>query len=82
MRGEPVKSTSVADTERSTPQAVRSGERVALRLPPTYFLDCSDPDILGLRRQEGSFVAACSARSAAKRVITQAAEGYFRKEVA
>jgi hypothetical protein len=33
-----------------------------------YYIDESDPDILVLRRQEGSFVAAFSARSATKRV--------------
>jgi hypothetical protein len=35
-------------------------------LTPTYFLDESDPDVLVLRRSDGSFVAAFSAREATK----------------
>jgi hypothetical protein len=31
-----------------------------LQLPSTYYLDESDPDILMLRREDGTFVAAFS----------------------
>lgn len=45
------------------------------RLPSfDYFLDESDPDILVLRRQDGSFVAAFSAQGATKEGIIQVAE--------
>jgi hypothetical protein len=39
-----------------------------------YYLDESDPDIIVLRRQDGSFVAAFSARGATKEGIREAAE--------
>lgn len=39
-----------------------------------YYLDESDPDILTLHRQDGSFVAAFSARGATKEGIREAAE--------
>jgi hypothetical protein len=39
-----------------------------------YYLDQSDPDVVILRRQEGSFVAAFSARGATKEGILEAAE--------
>jgi hypothetical protein len=39
-----------------------------------YYLDESDPDIVVLRRQDGSFVAAFSARGATKEGIREAAE--------
>ena len=39
-----------------------------------YTLDESDPDLLVLRRQDGTFVAAFSARGATKEGIVQAAE--------
>ena len=46
-----------------------------LKLPKfEYHLDESDPDILVLRRQDGSFVARFSARGATKEGIIQAAE--------
>jgi hypothetical protein len=38
-----------------------------------YFLDESDPDIVVLRRQDGSFVAAFSARGATREGIREAA---------
>jgi hypothetical protein len=45
------------------------------RLPRlSYYLDESDPDILILRRQDGSFVAAFSAQGATKEGIREAAE--------
>jgi hypothetical protein len=39
-----------------------------------YFLDESDPDIVVLRRQDGSFVAAFSARGATREGIVEAAK--------
>jgi hypothetical protein len=39
-----------------------------------YLLDESDPDLLVLRRQDGTFVAAFSARGATREGIVQAAE--------
>jgi hypothetical protein len=44
-----------------------------------YYLDESDPDILVLRRQDGTFVAAFSARGATTEGIAEAAkEDYGR----
>jgi hypothetical protein len=43
-----------------------------LRLPFNYILDESDPDIVILRRQDGSFVAAFSASDATKEGIRKA----------
>jgi hypothetical protein len=46
-----------------------------LRLPTfDYFLDESDPDVVILRRQDDSFVAAFSARGATKEDILEAAK--------
>ena len=42
-------------------------------LPPGYYLDESDPDILTLRRKDGTFVAAFSAQGATREGIIQAA---------
>ena len=39
-----------------------------------YYLDESDPDVLVLRRQDGTFVAAFSARGATREGILQAAK--------
>jgi hypothetical protein len=39
-----------------------------------YYLDQSDPDVLILRRRDGSFVAAFSARGATKGGIIEAVE--------
>jgi hypothetical protein len=39
-----------------------------------YYLDQSDPDVVILRRQDGSFVAAFSARGATKDGILEAAK--------
>jgi hypothetical protein len=47
-------------------------------LAPTYFLDESDPDILVLRRADGSFVAAFSASGATRDGILQAAQEDYR----
>ena len=44
-----------------------------LRFPKfDYYLDESDPDVVILRRQGGSFVAAFSARGATREGITEA----------
>jgi hypothetical protein len=46
-----------------------------VRLPSfNYYLDESDPDIVVLRRQDGSFAAAFSAQGATKEGIREAAE--------
>jgi hypothetical protein len=43
-----------------------------------YYIDESDSDIVALRRQDGSFVAAFSARGATRESIAEAAkEDYF-----
>jgi hypothetical protein len=44
-----------------------------------YYLDESDPDILVLRRQDGAFVAAFSARGVTKEGIAEAAKEDYRK---
>ena len=49
-----------------------------LGLPAHYYLDESDPDVLVLRRQDGTFVAAFSAQGATKEGIVEAAkEDYY-----
>ncbi len=46
-----------------------------LRFPTfDYYLDESDPDVVILRRQDGSFVAAFSVRGVTREGIFQAAE--------
>jgi hypothetical protein len=47
--------------------------------PKFHYLDESDPDILVLRRQDGDFVAAFSARGATKEGIAEAAKEDYRK---
>jgi hypothetical protein len=48
-------------------------------LPKFYYLDESDPDILLLRRQDGSFVAAFSAQGATMEGIVEGAkEDYWK----
>jgi hypothetical protein len=65
----------LADRERGRRE--ESGEGVAA-LPESYFLDESDPDILVLRRQDGTFVAAFSAQGATREGIVEAArEDYY-----
>jgi hypothetical protein len=44
-----------------------------------YYLDESDPDIVVLRRQDGSFVAAFSAQGATRESIVEAAKEDYRK---
>ena len=49
------------------------------RLPKfDYHLDESDPDVVVLRRQDGSFVAAFSARGVTKEGIVEAAREDYR----
>jgi hypothetical protein len=43
-------------------------------LPRHYYIDESDPDLVVLRRQDGSFVAAFSASGATKEGIVEAAK--------
>jgi hypothetical protein len=51
-----------------------------LRFPKcNYSLDESDPDVVILRRQGGSFVAAFSARGATREGITEAAREDYRE---
>jgi hypothetical protein len=64
---------------------LRSGEnneeketKEELSLPSSYYLDESDPDILVLRRQDGTFVAAFSAQGATKESIVEAAQEDYR----
>jgi hypothetical protein len=44
-----------------------------------YYLDESDPDVVVLRRQDGAFVAAFSARGATREGITEAAKEDYRQ---
>jgi hypothetical protein len=44
-----------------------------------YYLDESDPDIVILRRQDGSFVAPFSARGATREGIVEAAKEDYRE---
>jgi hypothetical protein len=46
-----------------------------------YYLDKSDPDVAVLRRQDGSFVAAFSARGATREGILEAAKEDYAKLV-
>ena len=48
------------------------------KLPSSYYLDESDTDIVVLRRQDGSFVAAFSAQGATKESIREAAIEDYR----
>jgi hypothetical protein len=47
-------------------------------LPSSYYLDESDPDILKLRREDGTFVAAFSAQGATRDGITEAAKEDYK----
>jgi hypothetical protein len=46
-----------------------------------YYIDKSDPDIVVLRRQDGSFVAAFSARGATREGIVEAAKEDYCKVI-
>ena len=57
-----------------------TGTRQELQLPSfNYYLDESDPDIVILRRQDDSFVAAFSARGVTREDIVEAAKEDYRK---
>jgi hypothetical protein len=62
--------------------SVGSGEEVSMgeeRLPKfDYYLDESDPDVVILRRQDGAFVAAFSARGVTDEAIVEAAKEDYR----
>ena len=45
----------------------------------SYYLDERDPDVVILRRQDGAFVAAFSARGATKEGIVEAAKEHYRE---
>jgi hypothetical protein len=50
-----------------------------LKLPAlSYYLDETDPEILVLRRQDGSYVAAFSAQGATREGIVEAAREDYR----
>jgi hypothetical protein len=54
---------------------VGAREMEQLLLPKfDYYLDKSDPDVVILRRQDGAFVAAFSARGATREGIVEAAK--------
>jgi hypothetical protein len=53
-------------------EAMKPGMDDAM-LPPGYFLDESDPDIITLRRKNGAFIAAFSAQGATMEGINEAA---------
>ena len=54
-------------------------EEAPLLLPKfDYHLDESDPDVVVLRRQDGAFVAAFSARGATEEGIVEAAKEDYR----
>jgi hypothetical protein len=67
----------LADRERGKRE--ESGEEGVAPLPKfDYYLDESDPDVLVLRRQDGTFVAAFSAQGASREGIVEAAkEDYY-----
>jgi hypothetical protein len=44
-----------------------------------YYLDESDPDVVILRRQNGTFIAAFSARGATREGIVEAAREDYRR---
>ncbi len=48
-------------------------------LPGHYFIDESNPDILVLRRQDGTFVAAFSASGASREGIVEAAKEDYQR---
>ena len=51
-------------------------------LPSSYILDESDPDIVILRRSDGSFAAAFSARGVTTQAIVEAAQQDYRRLLA
>jgi hypothetical protein len=75
--GERWSASVLADRERGKRE--ESGEEEVAPLPKIdYYLDESDPDVLVLRRQDGTFVAAFSAQGASREGIVEAAkEDYY-----
>ena len=75
--GERWSASVLADRERGKRE--ESGEEGVAALPKfDYYLDESDPDVLVLRRQDGTFVAAFSAQGASREGIVEAAkEDYY-----
>ena len=67
--GERWSASVLADRERGRRE--QSGEGVG-DLPESYYLDESDPDILVLCRQDGTFVTAFSAQGATREGIVEA----------
>ena len=64
------------DTYPSLARVIRFSKGMRMeepKLPSSYYLDESDPDILILRRQDGTFVAAFSAQGATREGIVDAA---------
>jgi hypothetical protein len=58
----------------------RAREMEQLLLPKfDYYIDKTDPDIVILRRQDGAFVAAFSARGATREGIVEAAKEDYRR---
>jgi hypothetical protein len=57
----------------AAPSLVASEKASVPRLPEHYWLDETDPDIVALRRDDGTFVAAFSARGATKEGFVEAA---------
>ncbi len=51
----------------------------ALSLPRYYYIDESDPDILVLRRQDGTFVAVFSSSGASREGIVEAAKEDYQR---
>jgi hypothetical protein len=68
--GERWSASVLADRQRGRRE---SGEGVG-ELPESYYLDESDPEVLVLRRQDGTFVAAFSAQGATREGIVEAAK--------
>src|SRR3712207_7081351 len=68
-----------AHRDRTAGLGVESVEEEPLLPKFDYHLGESDPDILVLRRQDGSFVAAFSARGATKEGIAEAAKEDYRE---
>jgi hypothetical protein len=70
-----VSADRMTDRQRDRHERTQGAEA----LPEHYYLDESDPDVLILRRQDGTFVAAFSAQGATREGIVEAAkEDYYQ----
>jgi hypothetical protein len=69
----------LADSKQERHERAEEG---APALPEHYYLDESDPDILVLRRQDDSFVAAFSASGASREGIVEAAREDYQASLA